>query len=78
MTGTTARVTTNGQVSLPAAMRKRWGARRVLVLDKGDYAIVRPLPDDIPSALMGSLPPRSPLSAEEMRAQERALEADRE
>ncbi|MFM8895714.1 MAG: hypothetical protein ACKOE2_10135, partial [Actinomycetales bacterium] len=35
--------------------RKRWKVETVLVIDRGDYAIVRPLPSDIPSALKGSL-----------------------
>lgn len=74
MTGTTARITANGQISLPAELRRRWGAQRVIVIDKGEYAIVRPLPEDIPAALRGSLPPGTAMSAEEMRAQERAAE----
>ncbi len=75
MPGTSeARITSSGQMSLPISIRKRWGTRAVVVVDKGDYAIVRPLPEDVPSALKGSLPAKSGISSEQMRADERAAE----
>jgi hypothetical protein len=40
-------------VSLPAELRHRWGAGAVLVIDRGDYAIVRPIPEDVVAALQG-------------------------
>ena len=58
----------------PATVRRRWQANAVVLVDKGDYIIVRPLPADIPSALKGSLPPVSPLSVEQMRAADREAE----
>lgn len=54
MTTTTAKVTSNGQVSLPAELRHRWAAGFVLVVDRGDYAIVRPVPLDPVAALQGA------------------------
>ena len=69
----TARVTRNGQVSLPAALRHRWGAESVLVIDRGDHAIVRPIPADPIAAVRGAHAGPGPAS-EEVRAQER--EAD--
>jgi bifunctional DNA-binding transcriptional regulator/antitoxin component of YhaV-PrlF toxin-antitoxin module len=69
-----AKVTRNGQVSLPAAMRRRWNAASVLVIDRGDYAIVRPVPDDIVGTLQGSHAGPGP-SSEEMRRAEREAEA---
>jgi AbrB family looped-hinge helix DNA binding protein len=51
MTATRVTVSRNGQVSVPAAVRHRWRTRSVLVIDKGDYAIVRPIPDDPVTAL---------------------------
>lgn len=65
------RVTASGQVSLPAALRRRWGAAKVLVIDKGDYAIVRPVPTDPIGALQGAHRGEGPTS-EEARAAERA------
>lgn len=49
-----AKVTRNGQMSLPAELRHRWGAGSVLVIDRGDYAIVRPIPPDTVTALRGA------------------------
>jgi AbrB family looped-hinge helix DNA binding protein len=47
------RITTSGQVSIPAAVRKRWRTRRVLVEDKGDHVVIRPMPDDPLEAAFG-------------------------
>lgn len=74
---TAAKVTLNGQISLPAALRRRWQADRVLVIDRGEYALVRPLPDDIVGSLRGSVPAEGG-SVAEIRAQEREAEARRE
>ena len=49
-----AKITRNGQMSLPAELRHRWAAASVLVIDQGDYAIVRPIPSDTVTALRGS------------------------
>ena len=51
----TAKITTGGQVSIPAGVRRRWGTKRVAIEDLGDRLIVRPLPDDPVAALQGSL-----------------------
>lgn len=72
-----AKITASGQVSLPAALRRRWGASTVLVIDKGAYAIVRPLPDDPVAALMGSHAGPGP-SAEDARSQARDEDVERE
>lgn len=77
MTASEAKVTSNGQISLPAALRRRWKAGSVLVIDRGDYAIVRPVPDDIVGALRGIHAGPGPTS-EQVRADERAGEAERE
>ncbi|MGQ0779140.1 MAG: AbrB/MazE/SpoVT family DNA-binding domain-containing protein [Pseudonocardiales bacterium] len=71
------KVTSNGQVSLPAALRHRWRTPAVLVIDKGDYAIVRPIPDDPIAALRGSHADAGPTS-ERARAAERAADAAHE
>ena len=68
------KVTASGQISLPAHLRRRWQADEVLVIDKGDYALVRPVPTDVVAELRGSLP-RTGATVDEMREQERALEA---
>jgi bifunctional DNA-binding transcriptional regulator/antitoxin component of YhaV-PrlF toxin-antitoxin module len=77
MAATEAKVTRNGQVSLPAVLRHRWAVDRVLVIDRGDDAIVRPIPDDVVAALRGSYAGTGP-TAEEARSAERASEAKRD
>jgi AbrB family looped-hinge helix DNA binding protein len=49
------RVTSAGQVSLPARVRRRWGTRRVIVEDHGDRVVLRPMPDDPIAAARGAL-----------------------
>jgi AbrB family looped-hinge helix DNA binding protein len=49
------RITSAGQVSLPARIRRRWGTRRVAVEDLGDRVVLRPVPDDPIEAARGAL-----------------------
>jgi bifunctional DNA-binding transcriptional regulator/antitoxin component of YhaV-PrlF toxin-antitoxin module len=70
-------VTRAGQLSLPAEVRRRWGARRVALEDHEDYVVLRPLPDDAVSAFVGSFAGRGRAS-EELRSEERRLEQARE
>ncbi len=72
-----AKVTRNGQVSLPAELRHRWAAGSVLVIDRGDYAIVRPIPTDPLASLRGSHAGPGP-GLEQARATERTTERERE
>jgi AbrB family looped-hinge helix DNA binding protein len=37
------KVSRNGQVSIPAEARARWGADRVVVVDLGDRVVLRPV-----------------------------------
>jgi AbrB family looped-hinge helix DNA binding protein len=74
---TIAKVTTSGQVSLPAAVRKRWGTAQVVIEDEGDRVVVRPLPDDPIAAACGSLKRRGGAS-EAIRSRERAADASRQ
>lgn len=77
MTATHAIVSRNGQISVPAAVRHRWGTRSVLVIDRGDYAIIRPIPDDPVAALEGSHAGPGD-TTEEARAAERHAEGTAE
>ena len=72
-----ARVTTGGQVSLPAAIRMRWGTSRVVVEDKGDHVVLRPFPDDPIAAARGALAGKgnTRLTSDELRRLARAEEA---
>jgi bifunctional DNA-binding transcriptional regulator/antitoxin component of YhaV-PrlF toxin-antitoxin module len=75
MASMTAKVTRSGQVSLPAEIRHRWGATSVLVIDRGDYAIVRPIPEDTIASLRGAHAGEGP-SSSRAREDERRSEAD--
>jgi AbrB family looped-hinge helix DNA binding protein len=72
-----AKVTTSGQVSLPAPVRKRWGTAQVVIQDEGDRVVVRPLPDEPIAAACGSLKRRGAAS-EAVRARERSADAARQ
>lgn len=75
-----ARVSRNGQISLPAEIRRRWGAgpgTEVAIVDEGEYVIVVPIPDDIIGSLSGKYAGAGPTS-DEMRAQSRQEEIEAE
>lgn len=74
MTAVHATVSRNGQISVPAPVRRRWGTRSVLVIDRGDYAIVRPIPDDPITTLRGSHAEPG-VTTDQARAAERDAEA---
>lgn len=67
------KVSVNGQVSVPAAMRHRWGTSTMLVIDRGDYAIIRPVPEDPVRSLQGAYAGPGPDSGS-VRAAEREAE----
>lgn len=48
-----ATISQGGQIQVPAEVRRRWGARDVIVEDHGGSLVVRPLPDDPIGAAMG-------------------------
>lgn len=68
------RITTGGQISLPARVRNRWGTRLVSIEDLGDRVIVRPLPEDPVAAARGALKGRIG-SVDALRAKARRDEA---
>lgn len=68
-------MTRNGQISLPAELRRRWQSGAVLVIDRGSYAIVRPVPDDVVTALRGAHAGPGPTS-EQARAAERTSDQE--
>ena len=62
------RITTSGQVSIPADVRRRWATRRVRVEDHGDHVVVRPLPEDPVAALKGVWREYTKMTTDETRA----------
>ena len=71
------RVTASGQVSLPAEVRRRWGAARVRIIDQGDRLIVEPASDNPIADLIGILAGPGP-SYDAMESEEREVEAERD
>ena len=69
-------VSQNGQVSIPAATRARWNARRVIVVDLGDRVVMRPVSDQPIADLAGKYKGRGP-SSNQARRQARDAEASR-
>jgi bifunctional DNA-binding transcriptional regulator/antitoxin component of YhaV-PrlF toxin-antitoxin module len=51
----TGRITSGGQLSIPAAVRRRWGTATVALEDHGDHVVIRPIPDDPIGAARGAL-----------------------
>jgi hypothetical protein len=73
-----AKVTSSGQVSLPAAVRRRWATGRVSLQDEGDRVVVRPLPGDPIKAACGSLASRGgPTEAVRLAERKRNAAAER-
>lgn len=77
VTGYVMKVSSNGQVSIPAEARARWGADRMIVVDLGDRIVMRPMPDDPIGDLRGKYAGRGP-SSDEARRQARLEDAERE
>jgi AbrB family looped-hinge helix DNA binding protein len=48
-------ITRGGQVSIPAAIRHRWGTSTVVLDDQGDRIVLEPAPDDPIAAAEGAL-----------------------
>jgi AbrB family looped-hinge helix DNA binding protein len=67
------KVTSAGQLSLPARIRRRWGTQRVSIEDRGDSVVLRPIPDDPIAAAAGALKGRIG-SSDDLRARARADE----
>jgi bifunctional DNA-binding transcriptional regulator/antitoxin component of YhaV-PrlF toxin-antitoxin module len=71
------RLSSNGQVSIPAAARARWRTAEVLVVDLGDRIVMRPLSEDPVRDLVGKYRGRGPNTLR-ARSEARAQDAARE
>lgn len=66
------RITRGGQISIPAAVRRRWATDNIVIEDGGDALVLRPLPADPIGAAIGSLPLPAGLTTDELRSRARA------
>lgn len=70
-----ARISRGGQISIPAAVRRRWATDNVLIEDRGgDELVLRPLPADPIAAAIGSVPLPGGMTSERLRAEARKEE----
>jgi hypothetical protein len=68
-----------GQISVPAAIRHRWGSTTIALEDHGDHVVLRPAPDDPIAAARGDLKDVvGGVTSEEMRREARAEDAELE
>ncbi len=49
------KITRGGQISIPAAIRRRWGTSTVALEDQGDRIVIAPAADDPIAAAEGAL-----------------------
>lgn len=79
MSSATMKVSRNGQVSLPADVRRRWATDHVLVLDLGTHVVMRPVfadhAENVQAVLGRYRTPGGP-TADEMRRQAREEDAE--
>jgi bifunctional DNA-binding transcriptional regulator/antitoxin component of YhaV-PrlF toxin-antitoxin module len=69
---TRLKISKGGQVSVPAAIRHRWGGSTLALEDHGDHVVLRPAPDDPIAAARGALRDLAgEATSEEMRRQAR-------
>jgi len=71
-------ITRGGQISLPAEIRHRWEAQKVVLIDEGEQVVLRPAPADPIRALIGRLPLRSGLTVEQIKELWRREETEAE
>ena len=62
------RISRGGQISIPAAIRHRWATDRVLLEDRGNAVIVRPVPADPIAAARGSLRLPDGMTSDQLKA----------
>jgi bifunctional DNA-binding transcriptional regulator/antitoxin component of YhaV-PrlF toxin-antitoxin module len=74
----TMKITSSGQISIPADVRRRWGVTRVRLVDHGDHVTLEPIPDDLFAATFGRFRSKHGLTSDDMKRIDREEEAERE
>lgn len=78
MAATVMKISRNGQISLPAAVRHRWNVDRVIVIDTPGGLMVRPFDPDAVDRIRGKYHRPGAPSVDEVKAAERRIEARKE
>jgi bifunctional DNA-binding transcriptional regulator/antitoxin component of YhaV-PrlF toxin-antitoxin module len=68
------KVSSGGQVSVPASVRKRWGTHTLVAEDHGSYLVLRPAPDDPVAAAKGAFRDQAVRPSEAIRREARSDE----
>lgn len=68
------KITKGGQISIPAAIRRRWGTSTVALEDHGDRIVIEPAPDDPIAAAEGALAGAGVLDTARLRRAARSAE----
>ena len=71
-------ITKGGQISLPAEIRHRWGAKKVALVDEGERVVIKPVPADPIGALRGKFPLPAGVTVDGLMAQYRQEEIEAE
>ena len=74
----TVRLTSGGQVSVPADIRHRWHTSTLTLEDHGDHVVLRPSERDPITAARGALKGLTRRTSAEMLTESRREEADLE
>jgi bifunctional DNA-binding transcriptional regulator/antitoxin component of YhaV-PrlF toxin-antitoxin module len=73
------RLSKGGQISVPAAIRHRWGGSTIALEDHGDHVVLRPAPEDPIAAARGDLKDiAGEVTSEEIRREARDEDAELE
>lgn len=67
------KITDSGQVSVPAAVRRRWSTHRVRITDAGDHLVIEPEAENPFEAVRGVLRGLA-VTGDQMRRRSRAEE----
>ena len=74
----TMKITSSGQISIPADVRRRWGVKRVRLVDHGDHVTLEPFPDDVFAATFGRFKSKHGLTSDDMKRIDREEQEARE
>ena len=72
------KITASGQISLPAATRRKWNTDRVVVIETIDGLVVRPFDPNAVDRLRGKYRHLAGPTIDELREQDRLEERERE
>ena len=61
------KITSGGQISIPASIRRRWGTEWLGLVDRGEHVELRPIDGDVVTMLRGTLKLADDRTSDEIR-----------